>query len=103
MSERRKLYGPTERRILDILGDGEHHTKQELHECCSTKKLIDIGSSSVSSAIDVHICTLRKKLRTPLPDGSWVNIISVHTARRRTFQLVLMKSATIKDIKNLDT
>ena len=52
---------PTERRMLEMLQDGERHTKEELRTC-----LFDLMSSV--EGVRVHICTLRAKL----PEGKLI-------------------------------
>jgi DNA-binding response OmpR family regulator len=49
-------FTPTERRMLDMLSDGQGHRKEELHTCLSDEL------SSVET-VRVHIHTLRKKLQ----------------------------------------
>lgn len=52
---------PTERRMYEMLQDGERHTKEELRTC-----LYDHYSSA--EGVRVHICTLRAKL----PEGKLI-------------------------------
>lgn len=74
-------YTPTQQRMLNLLGDGLSHTKEELHGC------LDDDLAQVE-CIRAHISDLRKRLR-PLgqdivnryEDGAyvyrWVRIVSI--------------------------
>lgn len=54
MDERR--FTPTERRILAILGDGLHHSKDELRECLN-------DDLALNGTVMAHISNIRKKLQ----------------------------------------
>lgn len=49
-------FTPTQRRILQVLADGEPHAREELHKCLDD----DLAGAS---AVRKHICLMRKVLR----------------------------------------
>ena len=50
-------YTPTQRKILDVLADGQHHTREEVHACLPD----ELGALS---NIQRHICAIRKPLNS---------------------------------------
>lgn len=50
-------YTPIQRRIMEVLKDGKPHARSEVFECLQ-------DSLSGDSTLRVHICYLRKRLRS---------------------------------------
>lgn len=69
-------FTPTERRILDVLGDEERHTFEELWKCLNDEE-------AVRQTLSVHLSNLRQKLA-----GKGRNIISIRDSGVGYFQLV---------------
>lgn len=69
-------YTPTEQRMLDLLGDGQPHRREELHAC-----LYD--DLSVCSNIQPHLSRIRRKIR---PRG--LEIVCELLSRRICYRLV---------------
>ena len=69
-------YTPIQRKMLDILKDGEAHHPLELHKCLAD----ELGPRS---NIGAHLTALREKLR---PKG--INIALIYDRRRLLYQLV---------------
>lgn len=49
-------FTPVEQKMFNRLGDGEPHTREELHACLWDE-------AGAISNIRIHICNMRKKLR----------------------------------------
>lgn len=76
-------YGPTQDKLLEILQDGEFHTRKELHEKC----LPDCQFSALSRSLSY----LRENLR-----ARGLNIVCVLVHRRLGYQIV-------RNVRSLDS
>jgi len=87
-------YSPTQLKLLNVLGDGEHHTKKELQIKCFGEE------NGKSNTLPVHLSLLRKKLAKDSKNGHLINIIPIHEAEEVTYQLVKIIPATVNDVKS---
>ena len=74
----------TEAAMMDVLSDGNRHTKEELHGCLPD----ELGSTN---NIKVHISNMRKKLQ---PSGRDIVCISRGYRRSVLYQLVQLLYVT---------
>lgn len=78
-------FTPTEKRILQVLGDGLPHTKEELHTC-----LMD--ELSEVDTVKTHISNLRTKLQLR---GQDIDCIK-HNRRYKYRQVRLLKNPNLE-------
>lgn len=87
--------GTVQSRLITMLGDGQPHTRKELHNCSSQGR----NGSVKLYTIDYHICVLRKKLRLASEGKDHVlTIVPVEPAVEPTFRLVKVFPATLADV-----
>lgn len=73
---REPIFTPTQRRMLEVLADGQPHTKKELHAC-----LVD--ELGPLSNVEFHISEIRRAIK---PFGE--DILCVFFKRKKGYQLV---------------
>ncbi len=78
MTANGKTFTPTQTRMLEVLSDGEPHSRQELHAC-----LYDNDPQASLSNINNHITAIRAKIK-PLGES----ILCVLVARQPHYRHV---------------
>lgn len=73
----------TEQRIMDVLADGEIHSREELQECCPGNSY----GSNGPKAFQMHLSNIRKKIN---PKG--LDVICQLQLRKSWFRLVRLVS-----------
>lgn len=88
-------YTPTQRKILELLGDGQPHSHTELRQLCDYAE---------PNAVKAHIYYLRLKLRSyEMTEQGRLDIVCDGDKRvnRQEYRLVRLSSVSFQDVAHL--